>query len=133
MVGGAGSAILLTTMNLPQAADTDGFAEIDVAGDGRGTDVEPVGGLGGELLEVTSLHGINPAGNGQLSLTLQESSVGFNELLGIDIANRNARHNERSVFSDVSFLFKARDSQTNCWTARNNPLGHGKITWIVLL
>ena len=36
------AAILRAAVDFSHAADTDGFAHIDVAGDGRGADVEPV-------------------------------------------------------------------------------------------
>lgn len=96
MVGWAGAAVLLSTVDLTQTTNANGLAEVDVACNGGGADVEPVGGLGGELLEVTGLYGINPAGDGKLALALEESSIGFDELLGIDIANGNTRHDERS-------------------------------------
>ena len=50
-------------MDLSQTTDTYGFAEVDVTGDGSGTDVEPVDGLGRELLRWAGLDGINPTWN----------------------------------------------------------------------
>lgn len=95
MVGGARAAVLLATVDFAQTADTDGFAEVDVAGDGGRADVEPVGGLGRELLEVPGLYGIDPTRDSKLALTLQESGVGFDEFLGINIADRDSRHDGR--------------------------------------
>lgn len=114
MVRGARAAILLAPVDLAQTANTDGFAEIDVAGDGGGADVEPVGGLWGELLEVTSLYGVDPAGNGELSLTLEEGSVGCDEFMGIHIADGNTRHDGRSI-EDVRFAqMVSPPSHTKC-------------------
>ena len=39
-------------MSLSQAADTNGLAHVDVAGNSGGADVEPVDVLGGQLLGV---------------------------------------------------------------------------------
>jgi hypothetical protein len=61
VVRGAGTTVLGNTVNLPQAANTDGLPEVDVAGNGGGADVEPVDLLRRELLGDTSLDGINPA------------------------------------------------------------------------
>lgn len=41
MVGGAGTTVLGGTVNLAEAANTDGLAHVDVAGDGGSADVEP--------------------------------------------------------------------------------------------
>jgi len=38
----AGTAVLWRAVDLPEAADTDGLAEVDVAGDGGGADVVPL-------------------------------------------------------------------------------------------
>lgn len=42
-------------VELPQAANTDGLAHVDVAGDGGGADVVPVDVLGRQLLGVCGL------------------------------------------------------------------------------
>lgn len=60
MLGGAGAAVLGGAMDLAKAADSDSLAEVDVAGDRGGADVEPVNVLGGQLLGGTSLDGIDP-------------------------------------------------------------------------
>ena len=41
MVVGAGAAVLGRTVDLPQTANTDGLAEVDVTGDSGGTNVVP--------------------------------------------------------------------------------------------
>jgi hypothetical protein len=41
VVGRAGSAVLGAAVDFAEAADTNGFADVDVAGDGCGADVEP--------------------------------------------------------------------------------------------
>ena len=48
-------------MHTSQPADTDGLAQVDVAGDGCGADVEPVGGLGREFVGVGGFDGVDPA------------------------------------------------------------------------
>lgn len=60
MLGGTGTAVLGSAVDLAEAADTNGLAEVDVAGDGGGADVEPVNVLGGELLGGTGLDGVDP-------------------------------------------------------------------------
>lgn len=41
MVGGAGATVLGRAVGLAQTANTDGLADVDVTGDGGGTDVVP--------------------------------------------------------------------------------------------
>ena len=48
-------------MDFAQAADADGLAQVDVAGDGGGAHVEPVGGLWGEFVGVRGFDGVDPA------------------------------------------------------------------------
>lgn len=60
MLGGAGAAVLGGAVDLAQAADTDGLAEVNVAGDRGGADVEPVNVLGGQLLGGAGLDGVDP-------------------------------------------------------------------------
>lgn len=155
MVGWARAAVLDTTVDLPETADTDGLAHVDVAGNGGGADVEPCSrGVnmatnsmnGGKILPVLALRrkllcvgGLDSVGptcrlvsakcsdthvprstrdsgfsifnmyvyvcsfhlffwwcsrtwNWQLSLTLQEGSVGVDELVRRDITNGDSRH-----------------------------------------
>lgn len=61
VVRGARAAVLGGTVSLAETADTNGLAEVDVAGDRGGTDVVPVNVLGRELSGDTSLDGIDPA------------------------------------------------------------------------
>lgn len=42
VVGWAGSTVTGGAVNLAETTDTDGFAEVDVTGDGGGADVEPI-------------------------------------------------------------------------------------------
>ncbi len=60
VLGGARAAVLGGAVDLAEAADTNGLAEVDVAGNGGGTDVEPVNVLRRELLGRAGLDGINP-------------------------------------------------------------------------
>lgn len=61
------TTVLGRAVELAETADTDGLAEIDVAGDGGSADVEPVNVLGRELLGGTGLDDINPACNCSVS------------------------------------------------------------------
>jgi hypothetical protein len=102
VVRGAVATVLGGTVDLAETADTDGLAKVNVTGDGSSTDVEPVDVQRRELLGVTSLDGVNPTlgtvsgwssmiveegkwseltRDGQLALTLQERSIGVDELL----------------------------------------------------
>ena len=60
MVRRAGATVLGGAVDLAQTADTDGLAEVDVAGNGGGAHVVPVDRLRRELLGVAGLDGINP-------------------------------------------------------------------------
>lgn len=60
MARGTGTTVLGGAVDLAETADTNGLAEVDVAGDRGGADVEPVNVLGRELLGRTSLDGIDP-------------------------------------------------------------------------
>ena len=60
MLGGTAATVLGSAVDLAETANTDSLAEVDVAGDGGGADVEPVNVLGRELLGRTSLDGIDP-------------------------------------------------------------------------
>lgn len=64
VLGGARAAVDGGAVHLAEAADADRLAEVDVAGDGGGADVEPVNVLGGELLGDTSLDGVDPTWRG---------------------------------------------------------------------
>ena len=64
VLGGPAAAVLGGAVDLAEAADTDGLAEVDVASDGRGADVEPVNVLGGELLGGAGLDGVDPTCSG---------------------------------------------------------------------
>ena len=48
-------------MDFAQTADADGFAEVDVSGDGGGAHVEPVGGLRGKFVGVGGFYCVDPA------------------------------------------------------------------------
>ena len=61
MPGGADTPVLGGTVDLSETANTDGLAEVDVAGDGGGTNVEPVDILGRKLLGRASLDELNPS------------------------------------------------------------------------
>jgi hypothetical protein len=60
VVVGPRATVLGASVDLAETANTDGFAQVDVSGDGGGADVEPIGGLRGQLVAVRGLDGINP-------------------------------------------------------------------------
>lgn len=60
VVGGSAATVLGSAVDLAETANTNGLAEVDVAGDGGGADVVPVNVLGGQLLGRASLDGIDP-------------------------------------------------------------------------
>lgn len=60
VVRGAGTAVLGGTVDLAETANTDSLAHVDVAGNGGGADVEPVGVLGRHLLGRAGLDSVNP-------------------------------------------------------------------------
>lgn len=61
------------------------------------TDVEPVSIIGSELLVGSSLDKIDPSGDLELTSALQVSSIGNDELLGVDITNGDSSHLEISI------------------------------------
>ena len=60
VLGGADATVLGGTVDSAETADTDGLAEVDVAGDGGGTDVEPVNVLGRQLARGAGLDSVDP-------------------------------------------------------------------------
>lgn len=60
MVGGTAATVLGSAVDAAETANTDGLAEVDVAGNGGGADVEPVDVLGRHLLGGAGLDGVNP-------------------------------------------------------------------------
>ena len=46
-----------------------------------GADVEPVDGLGGELIGVRGFYGVDPARDGEFALAFEEGGVGIDEFL----------------------------------------------------
>lgn len=60
VVGGTAATVLGSAVDAAETANTNGLAEVDVAGNGGGADVEPVDVLGGHLLGGAGLDGINP-------------------------------------------------------------------------
>lgn len=61
VVGGASATVLGRAVDLAEAANTDGLAHVDVASDGGGADVVPVGVLGRELVGSGGLDSVNPS------------------------------------------------------------------------
>ena len=119
VVGWARTTVAGGTVDFTKTTDTDGFAEVDVAGDRCGANVEPIDGLGWEFLCWAGLDGINPTcgqevlaqglwsprgewkirtWDWEFSLSLQESSVCIDELLRLQhpIESASFRH-QRSL------------------------------------
>lgn len=61
-----------TTVELGQSANTDVLAEVDVAGDGGGTDVVPVGVVRSELLAGAGLDKVDPDGDLEFACTVRK-------------------------------------------------------------
>lgn len=113
VLGGAGTTVLGGSVDLAETADTNGLAQVDGTGDSGGADVEPVDVLRRHLLGGASLDRVNPTwmdlcqpksfpgstgtrsqsdihtGDGQLALTLQESSVCVDELVRLQIKTKH--------------------------------------------
>ena len=83
---GARAPVLGRAVDLPQAADTDSHAEVDVARDGRGAHVEPVDVLGGKLLGGAGLDQLNPSCG---SLARPEPTWGQEPKRGIEKRREN--------------------------------------------
>jgi hypothetical protein len=92
VVGGARAAVLGGSVDLAETANTDGLAEVDVTSDSGGANVEPVSVLGRKLVGSGGLDSVDPTRDGELSLTLQESGVSADELLGIDVPDCDTTH-----------------------------------------
>ena len=58
---GPRAPVLGRAVHLPEAADADRLAEVDVARDGRGAHVEPVDVLGRQLARGAGLDDLNPS------------------------------------------------------------------------
>jgi hypothetical protein len=95
--GGSVASVLGGAVDLAEAADTNRLAEVDVAGDRGGADVEPVNVQRGQLLGGAGLDGVDPTRDGQLALTLQEASIGVDELLRIDIAHTDSASHDCGI------------------------------------
>merc|ERR1712205_274459 len=78
------------TIPLLERTDTGPLAEVHLAEDRRGADVEPVLVVGGELLDGASLHDVVVLGHVELGLTLQEIGTGLNEFISWNILDGNA-------------------------------------------
>lgn len=65
VLGGTAATVLGSAVDLAETADTDGLAEVDVAGDRGSADVEPVNILGRELLGGASLDSVDPTWGSQ--------------------------------------------------------------------
>lgn len=127
MVGWARATVAGGAVDLAKTADTDGLAEVDVAGDGRGANVVPVDRLRWELLGGAGLDRVNPTcecisqcsiennfvascccdkgweekirtWDRELSLSLQESRVCVDELLRLHHNLESASFRQQKSF-----------------------------------
>ena len=76
MMGWAGATVAGGAVDFAKTTDADGFAEVDVACDGSGADVEPIDGLGREFLSTAGLDGINPAWRNRISMRQGQKTEG---------------------------------------------------------
>jgi len=119
----SGTAVPGRAVDFAQTADTDGFAQVDVAGDGRGADIEPVDGLRGEFFGGAGFDGVDPTGNRKFSLSLQESRIGIDELLRLQTRkkqpNQLSSFRQRKSFDSLSQapLFSSRYRKNSCLCA----------------
>jgi len=63
------ASVLASSVEFAKSTDPNRLAEVDVAGYGRGTDVEPVGVVGGEFFEGCSFDNVNPSGDLEFAFT----------------------------------------------------------------
>lgn len=81
------------TVQLVQLTDTNVLSQVDVSGSRSSSLVEPgLGLLGRQLIASGGLHKFNVTWNLQLTLTLQELSVGVDKVLSWNVSNGNTWH-----------------------------------------
>lgn len=81
------TSVLGVTVELVQLTDTDLLSQVDVSGDRGSTLVEPaLGILWWHLVTTGGLDDVDVTWDLQLTLPLQERSVGVNEILGSDVS-----------------------------------------------
>lgn len=133
VVRGAEAPVLGGAVDLAETANADSLPHVDVAGNGGGTDVEPVNVLRRQLLGAAGLDSVNPTcqrtwsasgsrlrtaqvskltGNGQLALALQESSIGVDELVRLE--RRERRPSAIVPSSEVLRLPRACSHHLSC-------------------
>lgn len=81
------TSVLGVTVKLVQLTNTDLLSQVDVSGDRGSTLVEPaLSILWWHLVTTGGLDDVDVTWNLQLTLSLQEGSVGVNEILGSDVS-----------------------------------------------
>ena len=70
-----------------RAPDPGIRADVEVAGDGGGADVKPVGIIGRQFLVRPGLDNVDPLGDGEFAGALEVLGVGLDKLLGINLLN----------------------------------------------
>ena len=81
------TSVLGVTVKLVQLTNTDLLSQVDVSGDRGSTLVEPaLSILWRHLVTTGGLDDVDVTWNLQLTLSLQEGSVGVNEILGSDVS-----------------------------------------------
>jgi len=96
---GADAALVGTTIPLAELTYAESRAEVDLAGDGGGTDVVPVVAVGSELLVAGGLDEVGP--DGELEL------VGVLEVLGVsgdEVASGNVTDADSTGFVFSHFV-----------------------------
>ena len=81
------SESLFSTINVFQGSNAQVTAEVDLAGQSSGSNVEPVGVERGDFLSFTGLDIISPFGDCEELILLEVVSVGMDEFLSGHIFN----------------------------------------------
>lgn len=87
---GADTALVGATVPLAELTYAKSRAEVDLAGDGGGTDVVPVIAVGGELLVTGGLDEVGPDGELELVGVLEVLSVGSDEVASGNVTDADS-------------------------------------------
>lgn len=78
---------LLLAVDVSKGANTEVSSQVDLSGDGSNSGVKPVRVFGGEVLTLAGLNILNPVGDLDLVVLLQELSVSLDEISGGDVSD----------------------------------------------
>ena len=108
---GADTALVGATVPLAELTYAKSRAEVDLAGDGSGTDVVPVIAVGGELLVAGGLDEVGPDGELELVGVLEVLSVGGDEVASGNVTDADSTG---FVFSHFELLYTKRGTVGLC-------------------